>query len=226
MSQARFDLGRLKLGGSAAVLLGGVWFFNGQLDPQLERIRSERKIERFSFDFDEHVEPSKGWFGINEGTGEPVEVKFTDPVTDEVVETVEIPSSSEWSRSLIGWKPATIYGVQRLYIARGDDLPVGMARRWGNTECLGASMPFEIEAVKFQDDFVYYHLKRCDAAEGADPDHTSALQSRQGELVELEIKGSPRRFLVAVLATDHRPRPELNGPPWSTFLVIEIEASR
>ncbi len=54
-----------------------------QLDSTLlkfEKIRHERRVEQFGFDFDEHASPSDGWFAIDESTGVPVEVAFTDPV--------------------------------------------------------------------------------------------------------------------------------------------------
>ncbi len=262
VSAAGFDLGPLKMSGSAAVLLGSVWLFNYALDPQLESIRYERRIERF--DFDEIAAPSDGWFAIDESTGVPVEVAFTDPVTGKVVETVRRPISANLplklaseegndrylvlgtgaeagqgigyvrSRDLIsavgsiGWKPGTVYGFQRLYIAREGELPPNMQRHWGNTECRGESMPFEIEAVRFRG-FADYDLRRCDAAEGAKPDHSSSLASGDGELVELVIEGERRSFLVAVVAADHRSpqdRPDPKEPPWSTFLVIEMESAR
>ena len=94
VSEASFDLGRLRVGGSAAVLLGCVWMFNSPLERQLAQIRDENRIEQFSFDFDEHAAPSDDWFAINESTGIPVEVAFTDPVTDKVVKTVSRPSGS------------------------------------------------------------------------------------------------------------------------------------
>ena len=226
VTRAGFDLGPIKMGGSAAVLLGGVWFFNYLLEPQLERIRRETRIERFSFDFDEHADPSSGWFAVDERTGKPVEISFVDPVTGNAVETVEIPSPSAWIGGSIEMKPATVYGFRRLYISRGDELPIGMERRWGNTECRGESMPFEIEAVRFENEFTFYDLRRCDTTQRAKADHSSALQSHRAELVELEIEGNERSFVIAVLAVDHRSSSDLNSPPWSTFLVIEMESSK
>ena len=94
VSNAGFDLGPLKMGGSAAVLIGSVWLFNRALDPQLEQIRHEMIVEQFSFDFDRHAVPSKGWFAIDESIGVPVAVAFTDPVTNTVVETVQRPTGA------------------------------------------------------------------------------------------------------------------------------------
>ena len=264
VSAAGFDLGPLKMGGSAAVLLGSVWLFNQALGPQLEKIRHEKRVDQFGFNFDEHAAPSDGWFAIDESTGIPVEVAFTDPVTDEVVETVKGPTSAGLPLKLvseegndrylvlgtraevgqglgyvrardlisavgsIGWKPGTVYGFQRLYLAREGELPPDMERQWGNTVCRGESMPFVIEAVRFRG-FADYDLRRCDAAEGAEPDHSSSLASGDGELVELTIEGERRSFLIAVVAADHRSpleRPDPNEPPWSTFLVIEMESAR
>ena len=94
VSDAGFDLGWLKMGGSAAVLLGSVVLFNRVLDPQLEQIRDERRVEQFSFDFDRHAVPAGNWFAIDERLGVPVAVAFTDPVTDTVVETVNRPTGA------------------------------------------------------------------------------------------------------------------------------------
>ena len=155
------------MGGSAAVLLGSVWLFNQALGPQLEKIRHEKRVDQFGFNFDEHAAPSDGWFAIDESTGIPVEVAFTDPVTDEVVETVKGPTSAglplklvseegndrylvlgtraEMGQGLgyvrardlisavgsIGWKPGTVYGFQRLYLAREGGAPSGYGAAMG-----------------------------------------------------------------------------------------------
>ena len=257
VSDAGLDLGWVSMGGSAAVLLGSVLLFNRALDPQLERIRHERRVEQFGFDFDRHAAPSDGWFAIDESTGVPVEVAFTDPVTDEVVKTVQRPtvvslplklaptgndrylvlgtgaetgqgigyvSASDLISAMgsLGWQPGTVYGFQRLHLAREGEfeLPQGMVRRWGNTVCRGESMPFEIEVVRFSG-FTDYDLRRCDTTEGSEPDYSSSLDNHSGELVELTIEGKRRSFLVGVVAANHRPNPP--EPPWSTFFVIEIE---
>ena len=257
VTESSFNLlGQLKVGGSAAVLLGSVWMLNSPLDRQLAQIRSENRIEQFGFDFDEHAAPSDGWFAIDESAGVPVDVEFTDPVTGEVVEIVQRSNSASLPLKLtseegnerylvlgtaatatqaigyvpvrdlisamdsIGWQPGRIYGPQRLYLSTEDELPPNMERRWGNTECRGESMPFEIEAVRFNG-FADYDLRRCDAADGAEPDHTSSLDNDVGELVELTIEGERRSFLIAVVGADHQ-----NEPLWSSFLVIEMQSAR
>ena len=254
VSEAGFNLGVLKVTGSGAVLLGSVWFINSALDPQLDQIRYDSRVERFGFDFDEHAAPAGGWFAINESTGVPVDVEFTDPVTGEVVETVTRPTaaslllklareeengryvvlgtSAETEQGLgyvsasdlidavrsSGFRPETIYGVQRLYLAKDGELPQEMDQRWGNTECRGLSMPFQIEVVRFNG-FADYDLRRCDAEAGAPPDHSSSLRSGEGELVLLTILGQQRSFVIAVVGADHR-----SNTPWSAFLAIEMGA--
>lgn len=250
ISEAGFNFGPVKMTGSAAMLLGSAWWINTALEPQLERIRDERRIEQFSFDFDEHAAPADGWFAIDERTAVPVAVEFTDPVTEKTAEVVTPPSAPNLPLKLVseptndnylvmgagtetgpglgyvsaldlvsavgavGLQPGTGYGFQRLHLARDGELPDGMVRRWGNTTCRGASMPFEIEALRFNG-FADYDLRRCDAPEGAPPDHSSSLASGDGELVTLTIEGNRRSFLIAVVAADHRAN--LNEPPWSTF---------
>ena len=255
--------GWLQVGGSGAVLLGSAWLFNSPLDQQLTRIRAENRFEEYGFDFDERAVPSDGWFAIDEGTGIPVEVAFTDPVTDRVVEIVQRPISASLRLRLaseegtdrylvlgtsatvsqavgyvpgrdlisavdsVGWQPGTVYGPQRLFLSPEGDLPPGAERRWGNTECRGESMPFEIEVVRLYG-FTDYDLRRCDGGAGAGVDYSSSLNNDHGELVELMIQSERRRFLIVVVAADHRPpgeRQEPNLPPWSSFLVIEMEST-
>lgn len=259
ISEAGFNFGPVKMTGGAAVLFGGVWLINAALEPQLERIRDERRIEQFSFDFDEHAAPADGWFAVDERTAVPVAVEFTDPVTERTAEVVTPPSAPNLPLKLvpepnndnylvmgagtetgpglgyvsapdlvsavgaIGLQPGTGYGFQRLHLATDGELPDGMVRRWGNTTCRGASMPFEIEALRFNG-FADYDLRRCDATEGAPPDHSSSLASGDGELVTLTIEGNRRNFLIAVVAADHRANP--NEPPWSTFFVTEMVSGR
>ena len=86
VSEAGFNFGPIKMTGSVAVLLGCVWMFNSPFERELTQIRYENRVDQFGFDFDEHAAPSHGWFAIDESIGVPVEVAFTDPVTDEVVE--------------------------------------------------------------------------------------------------------------------------------------------
>ena len=259
ISEAGFNFGPFKVTGSAAVLFGGAWLINAALEPQLERIRDERRVEQFSFDFDEHAAPADGWFAIDERTAVPVEVEFTDPVTEKTAEVVTPPSAPNLPLKLVpepsndnylvtgartetgpglgyvsaqdlisavgafGLQPGTGYGFQRLHLATEGGLPDGMVRRWGNTMCRGASMPFEIEAIRFSG-FADYDLRQCDAQESAPPDHSSSLASGDGELVTLTIEGERRSFLIAVVAADHRANP--NEPPWSTFFVTEMISGR
>ena len=259
ISEAGFNFGPVKVTGSAAMLLGSAWWINMALEPQLERIRDERRIEQFSFDFDQHAAPADGWFAIDERTAVPVEVEFTDPVTEQTAEVVTPPSTPNLPLKLVpepdndnylvmgagaetgsglgyvsaldlisavsafGLQPGTGYGFQRLHLATEGELPYGMVRRWGNTTCRGASMPFEIEALRFNR-FADYDLRRCDAPEGAPPDHSSSLASGDGELVTLTIEGNRRSFLIAVVAADHRVNPY--EPPWSTFFVTEMISGR
>ncbi len=92
VTEAGFDFGPLKVGGSAAVLLGGVWLFNQLLDPQLEKIRQDSRIDQYAFDFDKHANPPDGWFAVDRSDGVPIRVEFTDPVTGEVDETIKRPA--------------------------------------------------------------------------------------------------------------------------------------
>jgi len=252
VSEAGFNLGALRVTGSAAVLLGSAWLFNSLLAPQLAEMRAER-LERYSFRFDQHATPAAGWFAVSNTSGIPVDVKFTDPVTDKVVETVMGRSGSlrlrlaydelrrryvvlgvdaEMEESLGyvevrdaigavgsgGLRPGTVYGVERLYLTQDGELPPGKERRWGNTECRGRSMPFQIEVVEFRG-YADYDLRRCGAASNAGPDHSSSLSSGQGEFVPLTIQDQHRIFMIAVVGADHQ-----SNPPWSAFLAIEIVA--
>ena len=83
VGEAGFNLGPIKMGGSAAVLIGGAYLFNQLLEPQLEDIREsevEKVREAARFIFNEHVRPAEGWFAIDRETGTPLSVRFTDPV--------------------------------------------------------------------------------------------------------------------------------------------------
>ncbi len=86
VGEAGFELGPIKMGGSAAVLVGSAYLFNMLLEPQLTAIRENRvseavraALENASFDFDRHVDPAGGWFSIGRETGAPIAVQFTDP---------------------------------------------------------------------------------------------------------------------------------------------------
>lgn len=93
VSEAGFDFGPLKVGGSAAVLLGGAWLFNQLLDPQLSQIRKEARVERYAFVLGKHAKPPDGWFAIDKRDGVPIKVEFTDPVTGntQAVESPDLP---------------------------------------------------------------------------------------------------------------------------------------
>ena len=247
ISEAGFNFGPVKVTGSAAVLFGGAWLINAALEPQLERIRDERRVEQFSFDFDEHAAPADGWFAIDERTAVPVEVEFTDPVTEKTAEVVTPPSAPNLPLKLVpepsndnylvtgagtetgpglGYVSAqdliSAVGAFGLQPGTGYGFSAPPSRR-GNTMFRGASMPFEIEAIRFSG-FADYDLRRCDAQESAPPDHSSSLASGDGELVTLTIEGERRSFLIAVVAADQRANP--NEPPWSTFFVTEMISGR
>lgn len=87
VSEAGFDLGVLKLGGTAATLIGSVWFFNARLEPQFEEIRRSRNQVTFV----QHASPSAGWFPVDSTTGSPIAVTFTDPVDANRTKTVLPP---------------------------------------------------------------------------------------------------------------------------------------
>jgi hypothetical protein len=74
---ADFNLGPLKVGGSAAVLLGGTWLINYYLEPQLESRDISLAIEKLDFDPQKDVKPAPGaWYAIDKRTGQPTTVKF------------------------------------------------------------------------------------------------------------------------------------------------------
>ena len=154
VSEAGFHLGPLSLTGSGAMLVGSAFLINNALDPQLMQIRRENRADQFGFNFDQHAAPPKGWFALNDRTGVPLDVTFTDPVTNEVVKTVKPPPAVSLPLKLaadegndryvvlgtdagsgqglgyvtpsnlittigsLGWQPGTVYGFQRLYLAR------------------------------------------------------------------------------------------------------------
>ena len=91
VTEAGFNFGPLKVGGSAAVLIGGVWLFDRLLDPQLEKIRAEARVEQYSFDLKKHAKPAEGWFAIDATYGVPVDVEFINPVSGLVEGKVSKP---------------------------------------------------------------------------------------------------------------------------------------
>ena len=261
VSQAGFNFGPLKMGGSAAVLLGSVFLFNHALDPQLREIRENnvedavaQALRDTEFYFDRHVVPSANWFAIDRSTAVPINVGFTDPQGKKSVPDVEPPSSPnlrlrlemqdessflvlgvdadsgdglghirmQQLRNVIGsfgeFTPERIYGPQRLHLVAEGILAEDTPREWGSSgRCLGTSLPMRLRAVRFDQGYADYEVFVCGAADDAAADHESSLASGDGELVELEIGGETRHFLIAVLAANH-----LESPFWSSFLVTEM----
>ena len=72
------------------MLIIGVLLLNSELEQQLR-----------NFDFASIADPADNWFAIHESTAAPVEVKFTDPVTQTVVETVTPPAASSLRFKLV-----------------------------------------------------------------------------------------------------------------------------
>ncbi len=104
VGKAGFNLGPIKMGGSAAVLIGSVYLFDMLLEPQLDVLRQtrlEEALEQVSFDFERDVSPPTGWFAIDRETGAPVSVRFTDPVGARQTKTVHPPERARL-RLMIG----------------------------------------------------------------------------------------------------------------------------
>ena len=88
VGKAGFEFGPLKMGGSAAVLVGSAYLFNLLLEPQQEAIRAARVetiLESVRFNVNRHVVPARGWFAIDRETAEPVSVRVFDPVSNEEI---------------------------------------------------------------------------------------------------------------------------------------------
>ncbi len=96
VSSAGFNLGPIKMGGSAAVLLASIWFFNGELHAQLQEIRKPD-----SFDLREHATPAGGWFAIDERTAVPIDVTFKDPAMSGNDQVVKAPSPARLPLMLV-----------------------------------------------------------------------------------------------------------------------------
>ena len=97
VGEAGFKLGPLKMGGSAAVLVGSAYLFDMLLEPQLVALREARldtAVAEMRFDFNRHATPAEGWFAISRETAGPISVSFTDPVRNEVVKTVRPPAQA------------------------------------------------------------------------------------------------------------------------------------
>ena len=63
VGEAGFKLGPINVGGSAAVLIGGIYLFNILLEPQLAAIRYrslKEELEGVRFVFDLHATPAEG----------------------------------------------------------------------------------------------------------------------------------------------------------------------
>ena len=261
VSQAGFNFGPLKMGGSAAVLLGSVFLFNQTLEPQLREIREynleeavDLALSDAEFDFDRHVDPPANWFAIDRATAVPIDVGFTDPQGNEPMQVVRRPFSPnlrlrlepqdessflvlgvdadsgdglghiqmQQLRNVIGsfgeFTPERIYGPRRLHLVAEGILAEDTPREWGSSgRCLGTSLPMRLRAVRFDQGYADYEVFVCGGSGDAAPDHESSLASGDGELVELEIGGDTRHFLIAVLAANH-----LESPFWSSFLVTEM----
>ena len=123
VSEAGFHLGPLSLTGSGAMLVGSAFLINNALDPQLMQIRRENRADQFGFNFDQHAAPPKGWFALNDRTGVPLDVTFTDPVTNEVVKTVKPPPAVS-----LPLKLAADEGNDR-YVVLGTDAGSGQGTR-------------------------------------------------------------------------------------------------
>jgi len=89
VSQAGFSFGPLKVGGSAAVLLGGAFLFNYFLEEQMQLIRTtsieeavEKALRNARFDPNTHIEPSSGWIAIDQLTAKPIDVSIKNPEAD------------------------------------------------------------------------------------------------------------------------------------------------
>ncbi len=86
VSEAGFDFGPLKMGGSAAVLLGGAFLFNQFLQEQMQEIRNasieeavEEALSRARFIPHEHIDPPGGWIAIDRETAMPISVRIKNP---------------------------------------------------------------------------------------------------------------------------------------------------
>ena len=243
VTEAGFNLGPIKLAGSGAMLVCSIWIVNHYLDPQLAQVRRERSgfdLDRHADPSDgwfalntatgvpitvDFIDP------VTQAVVDTVQPPSTltlrlGLVADEendryrvvgidtaAEQAIGYVTSSEIANSAgsLPWQPR-FYGLQRLHLTEGG----GLARRWGNVECSGAGMPFEIEALRFYG-FTDYSLRLCDSPEDAGSDHTSTLNNRAAELVVLTVQNRKRTFLIGVVAADHQ-----SEPPWSTFVAFEM----
>ena len=95
VGEAGFNLGPVKMGGSAAVLVGSTYLFNWLLEPQMDAIRAARTeaiLADARFEIDRHVEPARNWFAIDRETGDPISVRLIDPVSEREAFVIRPPS--------------------------------------------------------------------------------------------------------------------------------------
>jgi hypothetical protein len=128
---ADFNLGPLKVGGSAAVLLGGTWLINYYLQPQLEDRSRDLAIEKLNFDPQKDVEPAPtGWYAIDKRTGQPTTVIFQyeryDDGRDEFVswKFENSPPSEALIRFVL--EPKKDGGREYIVKGRSADEPLGV----------------------------------------------------------------------------------------------------
>ena len=137
VGEAGFKFGPVKMGGSAAVLVGSAYLFNMLLEPQLDALRQnevQKAVAAASFDFDEHADPSEGWFAIRRETGAPLTVKFTDPAGLRKPKLVRPPNPASL-RLKIGQREA---GDGHLVSGVGTDDGLGYVNHRQLKETLGA----------------------------------------------------------------------------------------
>lgn len=245
VTEAGFDLGPVRLVGSGAMLVGSLWVINHYLDPQLSQVRRERSgfhLDRhvappdgwfalnrttgvpLTVDFIDPVTqavvdtvqpPTTLTLRLGlvaDEDNDRYRVVGIDTAAEQAIGYVTASEIANFAGSL-PWQPR-FYGLQRLHLIENG----GLARRWGNAECSGAGMPFEIEALRFYG-FTDYALRLCDSPEDAGPDHASTLNNRAAELVALTVQNRERTFLIGVVAADHQ-----SNPAWSTFVAFEMRS--
>lgn len=245
VTEAGFHLGPLKLAGSGAMLVGSIWLINCYLDPQLAQVRRARSgfdLDRHAappdgwFALDrttgvpltvDFIDPaSKAVVDtvqpprtltlrlglVADEENDRYRVVGLDATAEQAIGYI---TSSELANfaSALPWEPR-FYGLQRLHLIEAG----GLARRWGNAECSGTGMPFEIEPLLFYG-FTDYTLRLCDSSDDSGPDHTSTLNNRAAELVMLTVQNRKRIFLIGVVAADHQ-----SDPAWSAFVAFEMRS--
>ena len=117
VSEAGFNFGPVKMGGSAAVLLGGAFLFNQFLQEQMQEIRRisieeavEEALRGARFIPREHIDPSEGWIAIDRETAMPISVRIKNPEADsdpearDTLKTFREPSEAVLQLRLNGGK--------------------------------------------------------------------------------------------------------------------------